>query len=386
MAGIHGTLSNHGIAIGYNEHDVDEEGTRVGFTLTEWPLEHVYWDASREALFTYQKTGAPIEVTHGNGRWTVFRKVRDEPWTHDAAIIPAAFVWAAHANGLSDWAAATLAHGQAKIVGEMPENVALQTSDGLTPEAEAFLQLLQDLVSGSIGVGLRPHGSKTEFIANGSNAWQVFNELILNREKAAARIYLGTDAILGSVGNAPGVDISALFAVASLILQGDLEAIQDALTTGVYEPWAAINDGDSRYAPKFEYQVPDPDASKKATERQEKRDALLATIKEMRAQGMTVDQETVNKLAAEYGVDDPPQLASGEKKVVPLALAPTDIARVVRVREARAAQGLPPLGDVRDDLFIAELEAKTEASAEIKVDNATEPKPAPAPNAAPGPQ
>jgi hypothetical protein len=52
------------------------------------------------------------------------------------------------------------------------------------------------------------------------------------------------------------------------------------------------------------------------------------------------------------------------------------VARVVRVREARASQGLPPLGDERDDLFISELEAVAEAEAEAE---------APAPEAAPAP-
>lgn len=58
---------------------------------------------------------------------------------------------------------------------------------------------------------------------------------------------------------------------------------------------------------------------------------------------------------------------------MPLTLAPTDVAKVVRVREARGAQGLPPFGDERDDMTLPELEAsakaKADAAAQIKVDD-----------------
>jgi len=46
------------------------------------------------------------------------------------------------------------------------------------------------------------------------------------------------------------------------------------------------------------------------------------------------------------------------------------------VREARAAQGLPPFGDARDDMTLPELEASAKANAE--------PDTAPAPVPAPG--
>lgn len=43
--------------------------------------------------------------------------------------------------------------------------------------------------------------------------------------------------------------------------------------------------------------------------------------------------------------------------VAKIELAPTDIAKVVRVDEARASQGLPPIGNDRDALMISELDA-----------------------------
>lgn len=62
---------------------------------------------------------------------------------------------------------------------------------------------------------------------------------------------------------------------------------------------------------------------------------------------------------------------------VHITLAPTDVARIVRVREARAAQGLPPFGDERDDMTLPELDAAAKAKADIAV------KATPDPNAPP---
>jgi hypothetical protein len=172
--------------------------------------------------------------------------------------------------------------------------------------------------------------------------------------------------MLGSVGGAPGVDVAALFGVATTIIQGDFEAIEQALNSGAYAPWTAINYGTSRYAPSFRYEMPDPDAAKKAEEQQAKREQMFTTLEKMEERGMIVDQAVVDQLAADIGLKSVPKLATTEGKKIPLQLAPADVARVVRVREARISQGLPPLGDERDELFVSELEAQAEADAKAQ--------------------
>lgn len=371
LTGIHGTLADHGVAIGHVERTPTADGTRVDMRLTEWPLEHVVYDSAREVLTTNARdeTGR-IDITHGDGEWIIFRKSADKPWTQEACLLPGALLWAAHTGALADWAGGSRAHGDPKVTGELPEGFALLDADGeLTPEATAFLALLVDIVAGEAPAGLIPPGAKANFMAGSSNAWQIFVELVENREKAAARIYLGTDAILGTVGGAPGIDISALFAVASTLLQSDLLAIQTGLKTGLYEPWTAINEGDTRLAPHLEYVLPDPDADARQAEQAAKRTRLHTLIGEMREQKLEVTQADVDRLAAELGVSPTPRLASVENQTSTIVLAPTDVAKVVRVREARAAQGLQPFGtpenpDPRDDLTLTELEAKTQAKAE----------------------
>jgi hypothetical protein len=321
LAGIDGTLANHGLAVGYVEQETNDEGTIVDFRLTEWPLEFVEYDSSRECLWTRTRDASRVDIVHGDSRWIAFRKFKTKPWTQEACILPAAMVWGAHGNGIADWAGASRSHGLAQIMGELPEGVSLFDEAGNpTPEAQAFLAMMQRLVSGDAGAGIKPAGSKTEFLASSSTAWQVFSELIMNREKAAARIYLGTDAMLGSVGGAPGVDIATLFGVATTKVQGDIEALETGLRTGLYEPWAAINEGSSRYAPSLKYQMPDPDLDAKRAERAACRARLNATVSEMRAAGLVVTQADVNAMAIEFSVSPVPQLPAAPTE--PTTVAP----------------------------------------------------------------
>lgn len=365
LAGVLGTLADHGIAVGYIDREPNDAGTRVDMRLTEWPLEHISWNNSREKLEARVDGGLTVDVVHGDGEWVVFRKFEQTPWAKEAAVLPGALVYAAHAFGLRDWAQSSLSHGLAKLIGELPAGIALAQKDGtLSPEAMAFLDMLQDVVNGDSPVGIRPHGSKTDFEANNSTAWQVFKELIDNREKAAARIYLGTDAYLGSTGSAPGVDIATLFGVSTTKIQGDFHAIETALNTGFYPIWTAVNEGDTSRSPSLRYLMPDPDESTKAEQYSKRQAAFFDAVERYRELGFDLTQEVLNELAARYSVD-PPRLANISAPA--FTPAPTDAAKVMRVREVRSTLQQPPLGDARDEMLMPEFEASL-----------TQPKPAPA--------
>jgi hypothetical protein len=358
LVGIDSTLVDHGIAIGYVEHTPNDSGTRIAMRLTEWPLEHVRYNRAEDTLETRTASGQMEPITHGDGRWIVFRAGDYMPWREAACILPAAFVWAAHSEGIADWQSSSRAHGLAKIIGELPEGSALTEDDEDVPDVVSdFLDALRDIVEGETNVAIKPFGAKAEFIANSSTAWQVFKENIESREKAAARIYLGTDAMLGSVGGAPGVDISALFGVLTTKLQGDFDAIEDGLDSGLYVPWTAINFGDARYAPALRFQLPDPDENRKHEALAANRERLTAIIEGMRRQQFEITQDVVDRIAGELGIAPPPKIASLDTQSATVELAPTDVAKVVLVREARASQGLPPFGDARDDMTIAQFEA-----------------------------
>ncbi len=313
---IEGCLVNHGVAFAQVTWTPREDGTRVDPLLRYWPVDLVRWEPISCQFITRADmsdlpAGEPlvigeIPIVHGDGRWVIFTKHQDVPYRQEAAILPAALVWARHAYAMRDWARGSVAHGIAKLMGELPAGVSLTDETGaLTPEANAFLSMLQAVESGAAAAGIRPAGSKTDFLVNASTAWQVWSELGTNAAKAAARIYLGTDGTLGTQGGAPGIDITALFGVAKTKVEGDLKCIERALLTGLIEPWCAINFGDSSLAPRRVYVLPNTEADAVAKNKSERNAAFFAALVAANQAGMRLDPAYVAALAGDYGVRAP---------------------------------------------------------------------------------
>ncbi len=308
IADIHGCLVDHGIAFALNVATPREDGSRVDIHVRAWPISFVRWDPHECVFKTQVDEGAEEPIVHGDGRWTIFCKHEIEPFKH-GALLPASLVWARHAFAIRDWAKGSVAHGNAKVMAELPAGVPLQKSEadggGTSDEAAAFIETLQAVFSADGAVGIRPSGSKTDYLVNSSTAWQVFSELVTNAEKAAARIYLGTDGMLGSQGGAPGVDIQALFGVAATIVEGDLECLERGFKSGILDPWTAINFGDSTLAPTRKYLLPDPDEHSRRLETAERTEKYFAAVKAAKDAGFAPTQEYLNELAKEYGVKAP---------------------------------------------------------------------------------
>jgi len=315
IASIHSCLVNHDVAFATVTATPRDDGSRVDFALSAWPIEHVRWDSYQNCFVTRVDVdssetgdstfGGEIPIVHGDGRWVIFQRFEVDPFKH-AAILSAAVVWARHAYAIRDWSKSSVAHGSAKVIGALPANVALQSADGaLTPEAEALVAGLRDVATSDSAVVVKPAGSEIQFLTNPSTAWQVWVELVGNAERAAARIYLGTDGTLGTNGGAPGVDIASLFGVAATKVEGDLACISRGLQTGLIEPWCAVNFGDSSLAPTRRYLLADADADAARASFKARNDAFFAHLGEAKKAGFDVTQEYAAKVAKSYGVDAP---------------------------------------------------------------------------------
>lgn len=372
---ILGTAANHGMAVGYVLQFPAADGSSVRFELSEWPLEHVYYDATDGTMKTRQLNGPPLTITHGDGRWIIFRKYGVAAFTQDAAVLPCALIWAAHAFGIQEWSSAATSHGRPKLIGNLPEGVRLGDGTTATKDAAAFLETLRGLMAGDIDAGLVPFGAKADILINNDQSWQVFERLVLNRERAGSRVYLGTDAILGATGGAPGVDITTLFQVASTRIQGDLEMLERGMREGMIIPWCAVH-GEDPALLCLEYEVPDADADRKSEQEATAVERLGAALKTLRDSQIIVTQTTVDALRCVLGVTVPCQLVAADETAPAIELAPTDVAKVVLVKEVRLSRGLALLGDERDDMTISELDAYAKAQA----------APAPAPGAEPLPE
>lgn len=92
-------------------------------------------------------------------------------------------------------------------------------------------------------------------------------------------------------------------------------------------------------------------------------------IKLARQAGLEPTTESIAEMLRALGID--PKLATKSEETAKLDLAPTDVAKVVTAREARASRGLPPFNDDRDSKTIPELEANAtaEGTAEARPDS-----------------
>ena len=326
---IRACLIDHGIAFGAISVTPRADGSRWDPVLTAWPIEWVRWDPiancyvtrvdpscapanENDAEIAANDIGSVIgpwdeRIIHGNGRWVIFTKSELLPHrSADATLLAAALVWPCHAFANRDRRKGSASHGNAKIIGELPETVALTDENGdPTAEAAAFMSLLESIASQDSPFGIRPFGAKVDVLANPSGMWQVFSELAHDAEKAAARIYLGTDGVLGAQGGAPGVDVAALFGVHMTKIQSDMACINDALQTGLIEPWCAWNFGDSKQAPTRSYVFPDPDEDAERESFAKRNAAFNADVAAYRANGFVVDQELIDAIAERHGVPAP---------------------------------------------------------------------------------
>lgn len=326
MKTVRANLVDHGVAFAaVSEWTPRADGSRVDPVVNAWPIEHVWWheiagcyvtpvrrldcdpDPTPGAMFGGLGSTQMIEpILHGNGRWIVFAKSELYPHRLDAAVLPAGMVWARHAFANRDWAKGSSSHGNAKVVGELPADTALTDAEGnLTQEAVKFLALVQAVASQDSPAGIRPAGSKIDYVTNSSRAWEVWKELSENAERAAARIYLGTDGTLGAQGGAPGVDLQALLGVATSAIQGDLACIEQRLQSGLVCPWTAINFGDDKLAPTRHYTYPDPDEAAVRKDFADRNAAFLAAIKAAQDARFVITPDYVAALADKYGVPVP---------------------------------------------------------------------------------
>jgi len=340
MTTIRKHLADHGVAFAVINRTVRADGSRIDYMLSAWPIEFVWWHPVAQRYYTQARffddtpddpamraptmpTGIVepmVPIIHGDGRWVVFAKSEILPHRDDAAILPGALVWATGAFADRDWSKGSATHGNAKVVGELPEGTALSDEEGnLTTEAAAMLQLVSAVASQDQPVGIRPAGSKIDYITNPSRAWEVWKELSLKSEKAAARIYLGTDGVLGAAGGAPGVDISELFGVATSKIQSDLACIEKGLQTGVISPWCAENFGDDKLAPVRKYQFPDPDQSRVREDFAKRNAAFLADVKAARDAGLQPTPDWCARVAEAHGVPCPPLVADAPAPTAPTA-------------------------------------------------------------------
>jgi hypothetical protein len=250
-------------------------------------------------------------------------------------------------------------YGNPKIAAVMPEKQGTGSVEG-----DKLLAALNTMLAPD-GIGVFAHGTDFKSMALTSSQSTVFKDALDNIWMCIAAIFLGSDGTLSS--GTGGVYTPPMYqGIARTVADRTLKTIVRGINTGEVHPWLQIN-----YAttiaetrgwvdPVLSIPLPDPEADARKKAEAEAIDRRSDIIIKMRTAKLEVTQEEVDRISEAQGIPTVP-LASVSNVTQSIALAPTDIAKVVRVDEARASQGLGPIGDDRGMLTIGELDALAKA-------------------------
>jgi len=177
------------------------------------------------------------------------------------------------------------------------------------------------------------------------------------------------DVMVKLTGNKVMVEGSAGFSksdfqarVSASLRQFYAHAWSDCARTQGLNWWTLENYGPAFAPPRVDYNTDPPeDQDAEIARYGTLGDALNKLRDGFGGFGYDIDPETVLAIAQRNKIKLR-QKPAGTAPVTKLELAPTDIAKVVRVDEARASQGLPAIGDERGAKTISELEASTTAA------------------------
>lgn len=288
----------HGLSVGQLVWTPRQDGSRVDVQLVTWPMSSVRYDWYENQL-TAQTTAGTEPIRHGDGKWVVAHQHAAKPWEW-GTIKAVCLDWPARAYHKRDRTLNSETHGEGKFIGTLDEKTTLNSKDG-----KAFAEFVESLRKRRSG-GIKAFGTTIELLEAMSQMWQIFREAIASLDKDIARAYLGQD---GSLVNEGGNYIKAaeLAGVRYDLVEGDLSAISGALKTGVLRPWSLVNFGRDLDL-TMKWALPDPDEHARREDYGKRTDAFNKAIKEYRDNQFVVDQDFVNRVAEQYGID-PPTLA-----------------------------------------------------------------------------
>lgn len=285
-----------GAAVGQNVWTARPDGTRVDVRHELWPARSLRVDTLRAQLQAVTTQGF-VDVIHGDGRWVVWSLFDDEPWQW-GAVKPLSTLWAQLSMGGADWQEASEIHGHAHTIGRLPDGMAADSA-----AAESFALLCDELTSRKRSGGVIPGGGAIELVEANSNVYQIWTELIKQRTSEVVRTLLGQD---GTTTNEGGNYIKAamLSGVRDDLVEADLGALSYAATTGILQPWAAVNFG-ADVAPDLElaWLFPDREEDMRRQSLATREKAYTEGILARRLAGFIVTQEWADAYADELGVE-----------------------------------------------------------------------------------
>lgn len=307
------------------------------------------WQPTGGAHWFVQTANGQVPIIPGDGEWILFTPYGTKrPWS-TGLWNQLLFPWLLKRYSLEDRANFSQVLGSPIWVGKADK--------GATEKQRT--KFLNQLISlGKNGKLSLPAGWDLDLREATGKSWEIFDNQIGWADKAITVVLAGqlvtTEGNSGfSTGN-----------VHDNIKDDIIRFVATVLETCLYEqslrPWAFFNFDDAAAAPYPDYDTDKPeDAGAAADVFGKVGDAIDKLDKALSSHGVRVDAQAI---CAQYSI--PLQNVKADAVSAPLGLAPTDIAKTVKVNEARSSSSLGPLLDAngvpdpRGSMLIADLAAQ----------------------------
>lgn len=254
-------------------------------------------------------------------------------------------------------------NGQIKWIATLPDKVPTHGAEG-----DDFLAAVAGL-SAPDGLGIFPFGSKFESVALTRDTSGAFNDALSSIIAHVGMVLVGSPGPI--ISGAEGVyqaGTGGKWNVRQDLVDEPTIAFCRAFNLGHVVPWCegnySVEIAGARRAgtwvqPAFEILLDDPEANARI-DAVAKREIVRCEILDARREsGIVVTQEDADALADTLDVPKVLLATTAATPAARLDIAPTDLAKVITVDEARASRQLPPLGGARGAMMIAELDAST---------------------------
>ena len=379
-----------GVGLGQLVWDEDPDTGRWTMRLETWSPRWLAWDSVRHTwTIDAIEGGAPLgsaptgryDITPGDGQWILYTPHGpSRPWVWGA--YRALSRWALLKDyARNDWGFYSERLGQGVWVVESDP-----TKGGMSTGTEAQRKELAGDLQGigrNTGIALQP-GQTLRLVESVARTQENFKAQIDAADNGYAIALLGQNLSTqaGSGGSIGSATLHGKVAHGRTRMDG--KTLPTCLRSQAVVHWAEINYGEAALAPSpwWDTSPVDDDKARAATKMAvAQADAVgvgsgVRTVDEIRAErglppragsaasspapGLPIASEPEREREPEPDSDAvtrptaPPQSAPRE----PIELAPTDLAAVVRVDEARASHGLPAWGDADGELSVVAFKAR----------------------------
>jgi hypothetical protein len=330
-----------------------ETGIRALYTR-RWPTWAVQYYRYRRTYVALTDAG-PIDILN-DGKFTLIADT-DEPHFFGAilALAEEALDGVSTRNARASYIDR---YGNPKLIATMPQSVGSNS-----PEGQAMMDALYTL-RGPDGFSVVPFGAKIDFVSLAASQSTVMNDAMASNWQNIAATLLGSD---GTMTRGTGVYSAPIFAgVRRDLVDRDLRVLVRGINQGHIGTWLKYNYAASIEAnrgewiqPVIDIPLPDPDADARIKSYADRVVKFHEIVAKERANGCVVTQERIDQLAASLEID-PPKLSKDGS----ITISAAAVEKTMLVKEVRASQNREPLGDERDDLTVAELDAKAKAAAQ----------------------